>query len=445
MKKIFVLLSVLTVLLVGCKKDPIIDPDPIIPDTDVVLKDNGNGIGTRILYSDTTYILDGLVFVNSGQELTIQPGTVIKGMPGTGENASALIVARGGKIYAEGTETNPIIFTCLSDDLNGSVNVTDRGLWGGLIILGNAKLNSSPGESAIEGIPTTEVRGLYGGNDDTDNSGIITYVSIRHGGTDIGEGNEINGLTLGGVGSGTIIDYVEVVANKDDGVEFFGGKPQLKHILVSYCGDDSFDYDEGFRGKGQFWCAIQDINEGDRCGEHDGGTDPETATPYATPEIYNATYIGRGTGNGKRIITFRDNAGGTYANSIFINQDKGIDIELLSGECSFDRFQAGDLEIKNNIFYNVSDNTASGIFKVSFGNGASTNPDSANATSDFVNYFTSAQNIISDPGVSAQNPIPTNASGNLATYPIEFFDVVNYKGAFGNSNWAQGWTLTFKN
>ncbi|MBA7554679.1 hypothetical protein ES705_47310 [subsurface metagenome] len=216
--------------------------------------------------------------------------------------------------------------------------------------------------------------------------------------------------------------------------------------LVAYCGDDSYDYDEGFRGKGQFWCAIQDVNEGDRCGEHDGGTNPETGTPYATPQIYNVTYIGRGADQSKRVITFRDNAGGTYANSIFVNQEKGIDIELLAGEGTYDRFKAGELEIKNNIFYNVADGTAEGIFKVSFGEGASANPNSTDAASEFANYFTTALNEVVDPGVTAENPIPTNAAGNngLADYPDDFFESVDYKGAFGTTNWASGWTLTFE-
>ncbi|MCH2662561.1 hypothetical protein MK163_19135, partial [bacterium] len=158
--------------------------------------------------ADNEYVLNGLVFVDEGATLTIQPGTVIKGMPGQGENASALVVARGGKIFASGTPDQPIVFTAQADDVSdaGDLPLAARGLWGGVIILGRATLNSEPGETPIEGIPTTEPRGLYGGSDDGDNSGVFRYVSIRHGGTDIGAGNEINGLTMGGVGSGTLIE-----------------------------------------------------------------------------------------------------------------------------------------------------------------------------------------------------------------------------------------------
>ncbi len=444
LKGLYVLGLALVLMFAACSDDD----DPVTPagPKEATLIDNGNGTGTRTLYSDTIYFLEGMVFVNAGQELTIQAGTVIKGKPGTGENASALIVARGGKINAVGTAQAPIIFTCASDDLNGSVNINDRALWGGVIVLGKARLNSTPGETAIEGIPTSEVRGLYGGTDDADNSGTLKYISIRHGGSDIGEGNEINGLTLGGVGSGTTFDYIEVIANKDDGVEFFGGCPNVKHVIVSYCGDDSFDYDEGYRGKGQFWCAIQEDTEGDRCGEHDGGTDPELGTPYAIPQIFNATYIGRGAGDGKRIITFRDNAGGVYANSIFVNQDKGIDIELLAGEGTYDRFQAGELELNNNIFFNVADGTAAKIFTISFGEGATANADSISSEATFADYFATAHNEVFDCGVTAENPIPTNATGNnpLAAYPVDvIFETVNYKGAFGATNWAEGWTLIF--
>lgn len=412
----------------------------------VIIVDNGEGTGTTTWTANNTYLLEGLVFVNSGQTLTIEAGTVIKGKPGQGEEASALIVARGGKIMAEGTAAAPIIFTAEADDLNGSVADLDDGLWGGVIVLGNALLNTVPNEQQIEGIPQTEPRGVYGGTDDSDNSGVIKYISIRHGGTDIGEGNEINGLTLGGVGSGTVIEYIEVIANKDDGVEFFGGKPNLSHIVVAFCGDDSYDYDQGYRGNGQFWAAIQGFDRGDRLGEHDGGTDPETGEPYAIPNIYNVTYLGRGDGAGKRTITFRDNAGGHYGNSIFYGQEKGIDVELLADECSYTQFSNDNLTLKNNIFYSIN---ADPIFSVS-ADGVTPEVE-AEANSTIAAYFTSASNEIYDPGFNVTsdkfNIIPTNdVSSNMASIPGDsFFQNVAYKGAFEpNNNWASGWTLVSK-
>jgi len=302
--------------------------------------------------SDKTYVLDGFVFVNDGQTLNIEAGTVIQGKPGEDVNASALIIARGGKIMAEGTAQNPIIFTYEGD--NGGSSATLRGQWGGLIILGKARLNSTPGESAIEGIPTNEVRGLYGGTDDADNSGVLRYVSIRHGGTNIGADNEINGLTLGGVGSGTTIEYVEIVGNKDDGIEWFGGAPTIKYLISAFCADDGLDYDEGYRGKTQFAIVYQDPtpDAADRGGEHDGGTDPETGTPYATPVFYNVTSVGN---SGSRTITFRDNAGGEYHNSIFVNFGRGVDIEDLLGQNqdSFKQWEDGNLKLENNLFFNI--------------------------------------------------------------------------------------------
>ncbi len=413
----------------------------------ITIKDNGSGIGTQTWTANNTYLLDGFCFVNSGQTLTIEAGTVIKGKPGQGVNASALIVARGGKIMAEGTKEKPIIFTAEADDLNGSVGDMDDGLWGGVILLGNARLNSVPNEQQIEGIPQTEPRGIYGGDDDADNSGVLKYISIRHGGTDIGAGNEINGLTLGAVGSATVIDYIEVIATKDDGIEFFGGDPRVKHFLSAFNGDDSFDYDQGFRGFGQFWLAVQGFERGDRIGEHDGGTDPETGTPLATPTIYNVTYIGQGDAAGKRTVTFRDNAGGTYANSIFYNQHHGIDIEYLSSESSWTRFQKGDLHILNNVFYKIADTMP--LFVKAYD--GVTDAQKVAANDSLAGYFAKAGNLVADPGLSINNNkwkvVPTNhVSDNLAKYPASsWFDKVSYRGAVDpNNSWIEGWTLFAK-
>ena len=316
---------------------------------DVVV--SSNVTGTAYWTANNTYHLDGSVFVEPGASLHIEAGTVVKGMPGQGEESSYLCVAKGAQIFAEGTADAPIIFTFEADPLDGSTPLTTRGQWGGLIVLGEAGLNSTPGVSSIEGIPTNISFGEYGGSNDADNSGVITYVSIRHGGTEIGAGNEINGFTLGGVGSGTTINNVEVIANMDDGIEFFGGTVSIQNAMVAGVGDDSYDYDEGWRGQlNSNWVAVASSDDGDRGGEHDGGTDPETAQPYAMPVITNATSIGRGADAGKRALTFRDNAGGTYTNSIFYNWAKGVDIEdLEEGEDSYSRFLSGELTFTNNV------------------------------------------------------------------------------------------------
>lgn len=389
----------------------------------VTITDAGGGTGTTTWTNDKIYVLDGFVFVNAGQTLTIQPGTVVKGKPGTGANASALIVAQGGMINACGTASQPIIFTFEADPLDGSVPITTTGQWGGLIILGNAQLNTVPATQNVEGIPTSEPRGAYGGSNDNDNSGSLCYVSIRHGGTDIGAGNEINGLTLGGVGAGTTIHHIEVVANADDGVEFFGGVPNLKHILVSNVLDDSFDYDQGYRGKGQFWVAIENANS-DRGGEHDGGTSPEDGMPYATPMIYNATYIGNGV---SRALTFRDNAGGEYHNSVFHDFGQGIDIEdLASGEDSKSRLDAGQLRFAGIVLSNIGSNNIVDNNGVDLSGHASiTNTSTISAS------------------ISASNPVPGSSLGSGIASGDSWYDNVTYIGAFDATNWAQGWTLTF--
>ncbi|MDH5598269.1 MAG: hypothetical protein OEY34_04040, partial [Cyclobacteriaceae bacterium] len=201
---------------------------------------------------------------------------------------------------------------------------------------------------------------------DTDSSGELHYISIRHGGTDIGAGNEINGLTLGGVGSGTVIDHVEIIGNTDDGIEWFGGTVQAKYLISAYCGDDALDYDEGYRGANQFIIIQQDPLAGDRGGEHDGGTNPETGVPYAKPVFVNVTSYGRGAAAGKRALTFRDNAGGYYYNSIFYNHAMGVDVEDIAADAqdSYKQFLDGNLDLQGNLFFNVGDGTAAGIFTI---------------------------------------------------------------------------------
>ena len=205
---------------------------------------------------DQIYLLEGKVVVANGATLTILPGTIIKGDQGTESLASALIIARGAQINACGTVSQPIIFTSVLDDIQiGQLSGTnlqenDFGLWGGLIVLGNAPISAGDGdtESQIEGIPAVESYGAFGGTNPTDNSGSLCYISIRHGGTALSAGKEINGLTLGGVGSSTTINNIEVIANFDDGIEFFGGTVNASNLIVGFQGDDGIDVDMNYSG-----------------------------------------------------------------------------------------------------------------------------------------------------------------------------------------------------
>jgi len=247
--------------------------------------------------SDKEYILDTRVTVLDGVTLTIEPGTLIKGEAGTGANATALLIARGAKLMAEGTAAAPIVFTSVADQITSeqiasgdfiSPNLDEsiNGLWGGVLVLGFAEISASAAEVQIEGIPTTDTNGLYGGSDDADNSGVISYVSIRHGGTNIGAGNEINGLTLGGVGSATSISNVEIVANQDDGIEWFGGAVNITNALVWNAGDDAIDTDQAWNGTLDDFIVVNptgscfelDGPEGDDDAYFNGPRDPKNHT-----------------------------------------------------------------------------------------------------------------------------------------------------------------------
>lgn len=413
-----------------------------------------NGSKTLKLTADRVWILDGFVFVQDGQTIEIEAGTVIKGRPGQGGGASALVVSRGGKIMAEGTKDAPIIMTGLADDLEGSVPDDAEALWGGLIVLGKAPSNNiaEGGQKAIEGLPTDGLNGdpLYGGEDPDDNSGVLRYISIRHGGSLIGGDNEINGLTLGGVGAGTTIEYIEVWSNLDDGIEWFGGTAEAKYLVSSWIGDDALDYDEGFSGKVQYalvWSNEANVKDDSWGGEHDGGVgNNEGVEPYALPEFYNITYIGDQGLLGT--LLFRDNAGGEYHNSIFTNFEKGVSLEVRTDiESSYDRLVAGDLKLANNIWYNVGDGTPANIFTIITGGTVAADVKDE-ATDYFTTYFTEAGNLTDNPQLEGVVPAANDAvTTGLSTVPNDgFFEQADYKGAFapGEEPWIAGWTKTWE-
>lgn len=275
--------------------------------------------------SGEEYVLASRVSVLSGVTLTIEPGVIVKGEAGTGANATTLLVARGGTIIAEGTATEPIIFTSVADEIEpgqiASPNLDPdlNGLWGGLIMLGNAPISADAASVQIEGIPPSDQNGLYGGNDVADNSGSVKYVSIRHGGANIGEGNEINGLTLGGVGNTTSIEYVEIVSNQDDGIEWFGGKVNVSHALVWNTGDDAIDTDQSWGGTLDNFIVV---NPGDECFELDG---PE-GTMEDTHTIMNGTVYAL---NAEGLVDLDDNSLVDMMNIYFFGLADGQDFDLV--------------------------------------------------------------------------------------------------------------------
>ena len=322
----------LTATVTSCKKKGCTDPTANNY-SDKAKKDDGsctyNPVDettvqvTSNITSDVTwetgkiYVLTSRIAVESGATLTIQPGTIIKGEAGSGANATCLIIAQGGKIMAQGTATQPIIFTSVADQIQPGQIVSPNldpgytGLWGGLILCGKAPISADAASVQIEGIPASDPNGLYGGSDPADNSGVIEYVSIRHGGTNIGEGNEINGLTCGGVGSGTTISHVEVVSNQDDGVEFFGGTVTVTNYLCWNGGDDGVDVDQAFNGTVDNFIVIAGDNT-DHCMEIDGG---EGATE-APATVKNGSIKGS---DAAMLGDFRDGAQGYWSNIYFFN------------------------------------------------------------------------------------------------------------------------------
>lgn len=344
MKKLLLITLVAsTLVLTGCFKD---DDAPLIVETSTtIINENPGGGGEdcpviavtgeiangTVWTNENIYQLNQKVVIPAGATLTINPGTIIKGSSGSGSLASALIVARGGTLNANGTADEPIIFTSTQDNIScgqtagTNLDENDRGLWGGLIVLGNAPCSFSGDipEAQIEGIPADDTFGLYGGTDPNDSSGSMRYISIRHGGALIGEGNEINGLTLGGVGNGTIIDNIEVVANVDDGVEFFGGTCDASNLLVWAQGDDAIDIDQAYSGTiDNVVVVLGDIS--DHAFEIDG---PE-GTGSGAFTLQNATIIGNSvTANGE-YADYRSNAQGHTENVYAFGFKAGSDVEL---------------------------------------------------------------------------------------------------------------------
>ncbi|MEO9806289.1 MAG: hypothetical protein ABJF04_23720 [Reichenbachiella sp.] len=327
MKKLLALLFVFTTmgLLISCDDDdPTPDPDPTVnTDLSGVIEEN------MTLTADEIWTITGRVIVSDGITLTIEPGTIIKGAQGEGTNASVLMIARGGKIDAQGTADKPIIMTTALDDIAiGQLQGTtlgapgDKGKWGGLVVLGKAPISvDGATEAQIEGVPATETLGLYGGTDATDNSGTIRYVSIRYGGAviDAAEGKEINGLTLGGVGSGTTISHVEVFANVDDGVEFFGGSVNVSNVLVAYQGDDAIDVDQAYSGTVDNFMLLQD-EDSDEGLEIDGPEGSENAEGVFVIKNGTVKYVGAvasETVSESSAADFKSKAQGTITNVLF--------------------------------------------------------------------------------------------------------------------------------
>ncbi len=291
------------------------------------------------LSANNTYELRGGVSVVNGVTLTIEAGTKI--LAGDiGGVYSYLAIEQGAKIMAEGTADNPIIFT-------SNKTTPNPGDWGGLIIAGNAPINR--GKTA-----TAEVANLtYGGNNPTDNSGILRYVRLEYTGGKINDESEYNGLSLYGVGNGTTLEYIQTFNGNDDGFEFFGGTVNLKYAIATGAGDDSFDWTDGWVGKGQFWIAQQTTAGGDKGIEGDNLSSKPDALPFSNPTLSNITLIGAEDGDGKnKGVEFRAGTKVSMYNSI-IKAFSGNGIEI-DDDQTLINLNNNEIIVKNSIIDNIN-------------------------------------------------------------------------------------------
>ena len=272
-----------SLIIVGCGSDDEETADDTHPVAEETLIVDGREVVVlqrkitedKELVQDYDYLLRGAVFVEDGATLTIEHGVTIYGEQATN---GTLIVAQGGKIMANGTADAPIVMTS-----DAAIGQRARGQWGGLIINGKAPTNQ--GITAGEGDT-----GDYGGDDPNDNSGVLRYVRVEYAGIEFSPDNELNGIALQGVGAGTVIEYVQVHMNQDDGIEMFGGTVDLKYALVTGARDDSFDWTDGWTGKGQFWVAQHYGDDADNGFENDNSSKNNEALRHVQPQRYTMSH-----------------------------------------------------------------------------------------------------------------------------------------------------------
>ena len=397
---------------------------------------------THVLMGDGVFVLGGT--------LRITPGTLVKG----GSDRAVLLVATGGRLDAQGTAAQPIVFTS-----NRAVGMRRAGQWGGVILLGNARINSTntladggmsgpAGQNIIEGIPPTDNRARYGGTDDNHNCGTLRYARIEFPGYELSTNNEINGLTIGGCGRQTTIDHVEVLASADDGIEIFGGAVDVKHAVIFNAEDDGLDWDFGWTGRAQF-VAIHSpttSTESDPNGiEADNEPRVFNAMPVSDPEIYNMTVVGPGAMNmvtvGYRGAVMRRGTAGRIHNLIMTGYPtQAIDLRD-TPTIAFAMANPARLFANSSIFF------ANNPMGMQF-------DDNGMDMFDENMFFTNnaRMNRAADPMLPAYSPTTPNfvpmagspAASGAATPPTDgFFEPVTYVGAVepgSQTNWLTGWT-----
>lgn len=454
-------LTSLSIFSTSCSDD---DKDTVTPPgggTDssgyVVLK--GDIAANRTLTADKKYILNGFVYVKSGATLTIEPGTIVLGDRVT---RGSLIVSRGGKLMAEGTAAKPIVFTS-----SMPAGARREGDWGGVILLGKAKINT--GEAKIEGNLTVPAGAdekayfWYGGNDDADNSGSLKYVRIEFAGITYSPDNEINGLTLGGVGNGTKISYVQIYRSGDDAFEWFGGSVNCDHLVATASLDDDFDTDNGFSGKVQFGVAQRYKSIADQSGsngfESDNDANGSAGVPQTSAIFSNMTIVGPyQSGNSGSIdpsfqnaAQIRRNSAISIHNSILMGFPVGLyidDTKVSVAAATSQNAIDGRLKFQYNIIAGCGKN-----YRGEWIDANSAAWTTWLAASNTITLGTVAEIGLKDPfkfsgAISTTTGTPSfllNAtSPALAGASFEGltgFTAVTYRGAFdGTTDWTTGWT-----
>ncbi len=457
------LLAGLSLSFSACKDDD--DDDDTTPVENLsMVEENGMTTITGSTTQSVTfsagkkYFLKGFVYVRDGATLTIEPGTIIKGDK---VSKASLIIQRGGKINAAGTAASPIVFT--SDKAPGSRAPGD---WGGIIICGRAAVNLPGGEGRIEGGPDAN----YGGGsspNDADNSGVMKYVRIEYAGVAFQTDNEINGLTLGGVGSGTTLDHIQVTDCGDDSFEWFGGSVNASYLVAHRTTDDMFDTDNGFSGKVQFCLGIAQPDRADASRsngfESDNNSGGTTATPRTAAQFANVTLLGPGpvptTGTFNpdfgRGAHLRRNTAQSLLNTVLVSWPTGILLDDASTTSSLSEgaLTSGAMKLQGIV---IAASPAGKALALYGGSSTATPPVPA-STYDFATVFNTPANKnliaadIAAAGISpaaftltAPNLLPAPGSPLLdasqaATLPSGFVST-SYRGAFGTTDWTTGWT-----
>lgn len=385
------------------------------------------------------YTLGGKVFIGDGESettLTIEPGVTVFAQSGSVSDLAFLSIRRNAKIEAEGTADQPIVFT--SSQAEGE---RARGDWGGLIINGKAPINvgdTARGEGGT---------GEFGGSSPEDSSGTLKYVRVEFAGALITEKEELNGIAFQGVGSGTTIDYVQVHKNSDDGVEFFGGTADAKHLVLTGIGDDSLDWTDGWKGKVQHVVAQQYDDQADRGIEADNLEADNDATPRSSPVISNMTIIG--SSGGSEGVLLRRGTGAQLWNTIVTNA--GGPCLDLDSQATFENAVDSNGELNGNL-----------AIKNSIVNDGSCSKNFAADEEDFDPPFTVEEwftgdesNQLADPKIksptSVEEPNFQIESGSPADTSSQqpegsFFDDTDYIGGVGpDGEWVQGWTIATAN